>query len=104
MPTRKKAATAYLTPEEFTEVKAGAVRAGLSISTYLKMVSRGQPVKSLEHQRERMEMRRFRGELASLGGLLKQTIAAGAPKELINPLLRRLDRCLFDLQALIRRI
>jgi hypothetical protein len=104
MPTSKKAVTAYLTPEEFSEVKGSASRAGLSLSTYLRMVSRGQPVKSLEHQRERMEMRRFRGELARLGGLLKQVIAAGYTKEQVNPLLRRLDRCLFDLQALIRRI
>jgi hypothetical protein len=104
MPTRRKAATAYMTPEEFSEVKAGASRAGLSVSTYLRMVSRGQPVKSLEHQQERMELRRFRGELARLGGLLKQAILTGCPKEQVNPLLRHLDRCLFDLQALIRRI
>jgi hypothetical protein len=68
------------------------------------MVSRGQPVKSLEHQQERMELRRFRGELARLGGLLKQAILTGCPREQVNPLLRHLDRCLFDLQALIRRI
>jgi hypothetical protein len=51
-----------------------------------------------------MELRRFRGELASLGGLLKQTVLAGVPKEQINPLLRSLDRCLAELQALIKRI
>ena len=104
MPTRRKAATTYLTPEEFSEVQAGASRAGLSLSAYLKIISRGQPVKSLEHQQERMEMRCFRGEVARLGGLLKQAIAAGYPKEQVNPLLRRMDRCLFDLQSLIRRI
>jgi hypothetical protein len=49
-------------------------------------------------------MRRFKGELGSLGGLLKQAIAAGMDKERINPLLRNLDRCLGELQALIRRI
>jgi len=68
------------------------------------MISRGQPVKSLEHHQERMELRRLKGELGSLGGLLKQAIAGGVPKEQVNPLLRSLDRCLFELNALIQRI
>jgi hypothetical protein len=51
-----------------------------------------------------MELRRLKGELGSLGGLLKQAVAAGADKERINPVLRSLDKAIFSLQALIRRI
>ena len=60
MPTKKKAVTAYLTEEEFENVKTWAERTGLTLSTFIRKVSQGQPVKSLEHQMFRLELRRLR--------------------------------------------
>lgn len=105
MPTKKKLCATYYTDEEYQEVKANAERAGLSISKYLRLTSLGQPVKSLEYEKERMELRALKGAIGQIGGLLKQAIALdAAPREQINPHLRKLDSCRMDIQTLIRKI
>ena len=96
--------TTYLTAEEYAEARASAGRAGLSLSKFLRLVSRGQPVKSLEYERERMELRRLKGEMGSIGGLLKQAIANGADKAQVGLVLRSLDKCQFEIQALVKRM
>ena len=50
MPTKKKAVTTYLTAEEYENVKTWAERACLTLSTFMRKMSQGQPVKSLEPQ------------------------------------------------------
>ncbi len=104
MPTKKKAVTTYLTEEEFNAVQGSANRAGLSLSRFLALTSQGQPVKSLEHQRERMELRRMKGEMGSIGGLLKQALAHSGDKAHIYPVLRTLDNCLRAIQNLIAKL
>ncbi|WP_051149925.1 plasmid mobilization protein [Desulfovibrio sp. 3_1_syn3] len=104
MPTKKKAVTTYLTEKEFSAVQASASRAGLSLSRFLALTSQGQPVKSLEHQRERMELRRMKGEMGSIGGLLKQALAQSGDKSHTYPILRTLDNCLRAIQNLIARL
>ena len=104
MPTKKRAVTTYMTPEEFGDVLVSARRAGLSLSRFLRLVSRGQPVKSLEYERERLELRRLRGELGQMGGLLKQAMAGGADKVQVGMYLRGLDKCRADIQALIAKL
>lgn len=105
MPTKKKLCATYYTDEEYQEVKANAERAGLSISKYLRLTSLGQPVKSLEYEKERMELRALKGAIGQIGGLLKQAIALdAAPREQINLHLRKLDSCRMDIQTLIRKI
>ena len=105
MPSKKKHISIYLTEEEYAEVKTSAYRAGLSLSHFLRLTSLGQPVKSLECERERMELRALKGVIGQIGGLLKQAIAQGAaPSEQINLYLRKVDACRMDIQGLIQRI
>ena len=102
---RLKGITAYLTPEEYEAVTASARRARISRSKFLKLVSTGQPVKSLEHIEERLELRRLKGLLGNIGGLLKQAIAAeAADRAEVSRLLRQIDERQRSIQALIDRI
>lgn len=102
---RLKGITAYLTPEEYEAVTASARRARISRSKFLKLVSTGQPVKSLEHVEERLELRRLKGLLGNIGGLLKQALAAeAADRAEVSRLLRQIDERQRSIQALIDRI
>lgn len=95
----------YLTAEKYAVVKANADRACLSLSKFLRLTSMGQPVKSLEYEKERMELRALKGTIGQISGLLKQAIAQdAAPREQINHLLRKLDSCRLDIQTLIKKI
>ena len=91
MPSKKHALKTYLTPEEHEQVKASANKAGLSLSTFSKRVCLGFSVPSLEQQEARIELRRLKGDLGRLGGLLKQALANGADRHLIHRLLHELD-------------
>ena len=105
MPSKKMHVSTYLTAEEYAEAKANADRAGLSLSKYLRLTCLGQPVKSLEHEKERMELRALKGTIGQIGGLLKQAIAKdAAPRDQVNHLLRKLDACRMDIQTLIKKI
>lgn len=70
---------------EYDVVLASARKAGLSLSTFSKRVCLGFSVPSLEHQEARLELRRLKGELARLGGLIKQALASGADREHGSP-------------------
>ena len=103
--SKKKLCATYLTEEEYAEVKTNADHAGLSLSKFLRLTSLGQPVKSLEFEKERMELRALKGAIGQIGGLLKQAIAQdAAPREQVGLYLRKLDSCRMDIQGLIKKI
>ena len=104
MPTQKLILRTYLTPEEFGVIRASAVRAGLSLSTFSKKVCLGFPVPSLEHEEFRLELRRLKGDLGRLGGLLKQALANGADRHSIHKLLHELDARQREVQAAVNRV
>jgi len=105
MPTRKKAVTAYLTEEEFENVKTWAERSRLTLSTFIRKVSQGQPVKSLEHQMFRMELRQLRADLGRLGGLFKQCLAENkGPDYELRRLLKEIDGRQRELRDVIAKI
>lgn len=104
MPSKKHVLKTYLTPEEFGEIQTSASRAGLSLSTFSKRVCLGFPVPSLEHQEARLELRRLKGDLGRLGGLVKQALANGADRQLVHKLLHELDARQRDVQTASERI
>lgn len=104
MPSKKQIIKTYLTPEEFGEILASADRAGLSLSTFSKRVCLGITVPSLEHQEARLELRRLKGDLGRLGGLLKQALASGADRQVVHNLLHELDSRQREVQAAVGRI
>ena len=104
MPSKKLILRTYLTPEEFGAIQASASRAGLSLSTFSKRVCLGFTVPSLEHQEARLELRRLKGDLGRLGGLVKQALANGADRHTIHKLLHELDARQRELQAAVARI
>lgn len=101
MPTKKLILRTYLTPEEYAQIRASANKAGLSLSTFSKRVCLGFSVPSLEHQAARIELRRLKGDLGRLGGLVKQTLAGGADRQMVHRLLHELDTRQRELQQVI---
>ena len=91
MPSKKLILRTYLTPEEHAQIRASASKAGLSLSTFSKRVCLGFSVPSLEQQEARIELRRLKGDLGRLGGLLKQAMANGADRQIVHRLLHELD-------------
>lgn len=91
MPTKKLVLRTYLTPEEHAQIGESARKAGLSLSTFSKRVCLGFSVPSLEHQEARIELRRLKGDLGRLGGLVKQALAHGADRQIVHRLLHELD-------------
>ena len=104
MPTKRRRVMTNMTEEEFTVLQTNAARAGISHSEYLRRISRGQEVKSLEHIMEFLELRRLRADLGRLGGLVKQALAAGAEKNQVYHLLRELDERQRELQVISKRL
>lgn len=104
MPSKKQVIKIYLTPEEFGEIRTSADRAGLSLSTFSKLVCLGFVVPSLEHQEARLELRRLKGDLGRLGGLVKQALANGADRQTVHRLLHELDARQREVQAAVGRI
>jgi len=64
----------------------------------------GTPVPSLERLEARLELRRFKGDLGRLGGLVKLALAEGADRALVHKLLHELDARQRELAAAIGRI
>ena len=104
MPSKKHVLKIYLTPEEYGEIRTSADRAGLSLSTFSRRVCLGFTVPSLEHQEARLELRRLKGDLGRLGGLVKQALANGADRHLVHRLLHELDARQREVQAAVGRI
>jgi hypothetical protein len=76
----------------------------LSLSAFSKRVCLGTPVPSLEQQEARNELRRLKGDLGRLGGLVKQALANGADRLTVHSLLHQLDARQRELQAAIALI
>ncbi len=91
MPTGKLILRTYLTPEGHAQIRAPASKSGLSPSTFCKRVCLGYSIPSLEHQEARIELRRLKGDLGRLGGLVKQALANGADRQTVYRLLHELD-------------
>ena len=105
MPTKKKAVTTYLTAEEYENVKTWAERACLTLSTFMRKMSQGQPVKSLEPQMYRLEIRRLRADLGRLGGLFKLCLMENkGPDHELRRLLREIDMRQMELKEIISKI
>ena len=104
MAKRNMVIKTYLAQEEYNAIQASARRAGLSLSTFSKKVCLGTPVPSLEHQEARLELRKIKGDLGRLGGLVKQALAEGADRSLVHKLLHDLDARQRELAAAIGRI
>ena len=101
MPSKKLILRTYLTPEEHAQIRASARKAGLSLSTFSKRVCLGYSVPSLEHQEARIELRRLKGDLGRIGGLVKQALANGADRLTVHRLLHELDARQWELQQAI---
>ena len=104
MAKRRMVLKSYLSLEEYSAILASARRAGLSLSTFSKRVCLGTPVPSLERQEVRLELRRIKGDLGRLGGLVKLALAEGADRGLVHKLLHELDARQRELAAAIGRI
>ena len=104
MPTKRQILRTYLTPEEFTAIRESARKAGLSLSTFSRRVCLGTPVPSLEHQEAYLELRKLKGDLGRLGGLIKQALASGADRQIVHRLLHELDARQREVQAAAARI
>jgi hypothetical protein len=104
MSIKKNVLKTYLTPQEYAEVKVSANKAGLSLSTFSKRVCLGYFVPSLEHQEARIELRRLKGDLGRLGGLVKQALAHGADRQTVHHLLHELDARQREIETAMARI
>ena len=104
MPSKKQVVKIYLTPEEFAAIRESARKAGLSLSAFSKRVCLGTPVPSLEHHEAYLELRRLKGDLGRLGGLIKQALANGADRQTVHKLLHELDARQREVQAAAGRI
>lgn len=73
----KKVLHAYLTPEEYDQIKVMADQAGLSISTFVKRVCLGQELRSNADQEAVRALLQANADLGRLGGLLKMALSEG---------------------------
>ena len=104
VPSKRLVLKVYLTEAEYGAILQSASRAGLSLSTFARRVCLGTPVPSLEHQEARMELRRLKGDLGRLGGLVKQALANGASRKQVHDLLHELDARQREVQDAINKI
>jgi hypothetical protein len=104
MPTKRLILSSYLTPEEYGLIRESARKAGLSLSTYVKRVCTGYPVPSMEHLDAILNLRRLKGDLGHMSGLVKQALANGADRQIVHRLLSELDARQREIQAAIGRI
>jgi len=66
--------TAYVTPEEYENIKAAAGQAGLSVSKYARATCLGYEIKSLVDQEAVLAILQTNRDLSRLGNLLKLTL------------------------------
>ena len=73
----KKVLHAYLTPEEYEQVRLMAENSGLSISTFVKRVCLGQELRSNADQEAVRALLQANADLGRLGGLFKMALSEG---------------------------
>ena len=69
---------AYITPEEFNAMKENAVRARLSVSSYIRAVCLGHEVRSSTDKSGILELAKVNADLGRLGGLFKLALSEKA--------------------------
>ena len=105
MPSKKLRITIYLTPEEHTRIATSAKRTCLSLSTFAKRVCLGHEVPSLEHLDFWMDIRRLRGDLGRLGGLLKLALTEEkGPAYELRRLLQEFEKRQQELREALERV
>lgn len=100
-PKRSEQVKAYVTPAERSAIVESSERVGLTLSEFVRRVCLGARIESREDQQTRREFLKVNADLGRLGGLLKQTLAAGH-KEQIYRLLHKIDQPQAHLKAKIR--
>ena len=70
----------------------------------MTLTSQGSEVKSLEFVEARMELRRLKGDLGRVGGLIKQCLANGADRNQIHKLLNNIDILQEELKKAVMKI
>ena len=104
MPSKKKRITVYLDPDEYDYIQASANRAGISLSTFCKMVCIGIPVPSMEHKQAVKDILKASADLGRLGGLLKLALSDGGDRLTLSRLLREIEAGQSALKAVARKI
>lgn len=94
----------YVTAEEHAHIVASADRTNRSLSNFCKLVSMGYTVPGLEHVKLRLELRRLRGDLGKLGGLVKLALSEGADRHTVHRLLNELDKRQKEVQEAVTRV
>ncbi len=94
----------YVTPEEHSHIAASADRTNRSLSNFCKLVSMGYTVPGLEHAKLRLELRRLRGDLGKLGGLVKLALSEGADRHTVHKLLHELDKRQKEVQEAVNNV
>ncbi|MBD5558126.1 MAG: conjugal transfer protein TraJ [Desulfovibrio sp.] len=100
-PKRSEQVKAYVTRKELLAIVESSERAGLTLSEFIRRVCLGARIESREDQQARRELLKVNADLGRLGGLLKQTLAAGH-KEQIYGLLHNIDQAQALVKAKIR--
>ena len=98
---------AYLTPEEYGQVKAQAERAGVSVSTFIKRVCLGQEVRSRADQQAVLALVKANGDLGRLGGLFKMALSEGKAGNMafeFRQTLRQIERAQAQVVAFCREL
>jgi len=101
----RKAAKAYLTPEEYGQVSAMAKQAGLSVSTFVKRVSLGERVRSKEDQQTIIALHKANADFGRVGGLLKLALSSGQSGVLTfecRGLLRQIEKSQAEVMQICR--
>lgn len=104
MPSKKLRITMYVTPKEHAHISASADRTNRSLSNFCKLVSMGYNVPGLEHVKLRLELRRLRGDLGKLGGLVKLALSEGADRHTVHKLLHELDKRQKEVQEAVNSV
>jgi hypothetical protein len=98
----------YLPPDEYETLVGMAGRAGLSLSTFIREVCRGYPVKTFEHEAFKLDLIKTRADLGRLGGLLKAALGletgTGVDQAEIRRLLGEINRLQRKLTEAVPRL
>jgi hypothetical protein len=92
MPSKKQRIVVYCSPEEYTQISESAMRAGISLSAFMKSVCMGVAVPSLEHSQAVRDIVKANADLGRLGGLFKLALTEGqGDRFTLNRLLKDID-------------
>lgn len=104
----KKVLHAYLTPDEYDQVKAMADQVGLSISTFVRRVCLGQDVRPVADQEAIRALLKANADLGRLGGLFKMAITEGRIRDMqhteFRQTLRRIEKSQAQVAANCRAV